>query len=472
MARTLLVFIAASLWLFSQATKAHAWRLEAGQVTTLNTASTPLFTSVTFQETFDVIPIVVALPSDQGGDPAALRIRSVTTSGFEISAVEPTGNDGPHISMTIHYIAIEPGTHILPDGTELAAGLHPTNSIQSKFLPSNWDLVPFGTTLDATASVVAAIQSLNSENIIAPTAPDAPSSPFLTVTTRNANTSSVELALERSEDTSGTVVSEDIGWIAFPSNNDGTFIDTLDNAIGWDARITDDAVVGWDNGCTTHAFSATNWPNARIAATKHTRDGVDGGWVRRCDLTGTAIGLVIDEDIADDPERGHTDERVALLSFSESFHANFEGLIQASKTVSTPAGGYALPGNPIIYTIAVESSGVLPIDEDAVVFVDSLPPEVAFRVADIDGPGSGPIRFLDGSPTSGLSYNFLGLSDTTDDVGFSNDGGLTFAYSPLDNGSGVDPNVTHIRINPKGTFLPETGSGNPNFELIFQSVIK
>ena len=102
MARTLLVFIAASLWLFSQATKAHAWRLEAGQVTTLNTASTPLFTSVTFQETFDVIPIVVALPSDQGGDPAALRIRSVTTSGFEISAVEPTGNDGPHILSLIH----------------------------------------------------------------------------------------------------------------------------------------------------------------------------------------------------------------------------------------------------------------------------------------------------------------------------------------------------------------------------------
>jgi len=184
------------------------------------------------------------------------------------------------------------------------------------------------------------------------------------------------------------------------------------------------------------------------------------------------VGLVIDEDRADDAERNHTNERVSLLSFSDSFHANFEGLIQANKTVSTPSGSYALPGKPMIYTIAVESSGNLPIDADAVVLIDNLPPETAFQVTDIDGAGSGPIRFLDGSPASGLSYSYLGLSDMTDDVDFSNDGGLTFGYSPLDNGAGVDPNITHIRINPKGIFLPETGSGNPNFEFIFQSVIK
>jgi len=257
MAYPRLLYIAGFIGLCFQATSAHGWRLEAGQVTTLSTASSPIFTSVSFQETFDATPIVVALPTDQGGDPSALRIRSVTTNGFEVTAVEPTGNDGPHISMNIHYIAIEPGTHRLPDGTQIAAGIHPTASIQSKFLPSSRDLVPFGTTLDAAASVVAAIQSVNSES---GAIPSAPSSPFLTVTPLNANASSVELALERSEDISGNVVSEDIGWIAFPSNNNGTFTDTLDNAIGWDARITGDSVVGWDDGCTLHDFSAANWP--------------------------------------------------------------------------------------------------------------------------------------------------------------------------------------------------------------------
>ena len=468
MGRSGLTLIAVMMWPFLQATNAYAWRLEAGDVTTLSTATSPMFTSVTFQDTFDVIPVVVALPTNQGGDPATLRIRNVTTSGFEIVVVEPTGNDGPHNGMTFHYVAIEPGANILPDGTKIAAGRELVSTIQSKFLPSGWTPVSFGTTLDATASVVASIQTMNSED---GTVPSGPSTPFLTVTTLNASDSSVDIALERSEDISGTVEAEDIGWIAFPSGNSGSFVDISDTSIGWDARVTSDTVVGFDNGCTSHTFSATGWANARIVGNKNTRDGVDGGWVRRCALTATTVGLLIDEDIADDAERAHTSERVGLLSFSDSFHASFEGRLQANKTVSTPPGSYALPGNIVTYTIAAESSGELPIDEDAVVLVDSLPAEITLQVTDIGGPGGGPVIFDDGSPASGLSYTFSGLADTTDDLEFSNDGGVSFGYTPVADGSGTDPNITHIRINPKGVFLPETGSGNPNFEISFQAVI-
>ena len=56
----------------------YAWRIEAGQVTTLDTATTPSFTNVTFQNPFDVIPIVIVLPSNEGTDPAMLRIRNVS----------------------------------------------------------------------------------------------------------------------------------------------------------------------------------------------------------------------------------------------------------------------------------------------------------------------------------------------------------------------------------------------------------
>ena len=468
MKRSGLTLIALMMWPLLQATNAYAWRLEAGDVTTIDTAASPMFTSVAFQDTFDVIPVVVALPTDEGVEPAALRIRNVTTSGFEIVVVEPTGNDGPHEGMTIHYVAIEPGVNTLPDGTKIAAGIAPISTIQSKFLPSGRTTVPFGATLDSTATVVAAIQSMNSEG---GTVPSGPSTPFLTVSALNANASSVGIALERSEDISGTVQAEDVGWIAFPSSNSGSFLDIADTNIGWDARVTSDTVVGFGNGCTSHTFSATSWPNARIVGNKNTRDGIDGGWVRRCALTATTVGLLIDEDMANDTERTHTSERVALLSFSDSFHANLEGRLQANKTVSTPPGSYALPGNLVTYTIAAQSSGVLPIDEDAVVIVDSLPPEIRLQVTDIGAPGDGPVIFEDGSPASGLSYTFLGLSDATDDLEFSNDGGVSFGYTPVAGGSGTDPNVTHIRINLKGIFLPETGSGNPNFEISFQAVI-
>ena len=59
--------------------------------------------------------------------------------------------------------------------------------------------------------------------------------------------------------------------------------------------------------------------------------------------------------------------------------------------------------------------------------------------------------FQDGSPASGLTYTYTSLASTTDDVDFSNDGGTTWTYVPVPNGSGVDPAVTHIRIRPKGT---------------------
>lgn len=458
------------MWLSAQATPAFAWRLESGQVTTNDTATTSSFTAVTFQEPFDAIPIVAGLATNEGTDPAALRIRNVTLTGFEVAALEPTGSNGLQPGMTVDYVAIEPGVHKFPNGTEIAAGKLSTTAMQGKFVTASWSpAVSFGTTFASTASVVAAIQTMNSE-LMAPA--NMISSPFMTAATLNPTTSTIQFALDRAETSAGTVVAEDIGWIAFPSGNTGSFLDALNTPISWDARITSDTIVGLGNGCTTHTFTGTSWPDARIVGSKNRRDGVDGGWLRRCSLSGTSIGLVIDEDTGNDNERNHTTESAALLSFSDSFHANFEGKLDADKTVSTALGTYALPGNIVSYTIAAQSTGTFPIDADAVVLVDTLPPEIALRLADLDGPGSGPVFFDDGSPVSGLSYTFLGLADMTDDLEFSSDNGLSFGHTPVDDGSGTDPDVTHIRINPKGIFSGRSISGNPNFEIIFDTVIR
>jgi hypothetical protein len=107
-------------------------------------------------------------------------------------------------------------------------------------------------------------------------------------------------------------------------------------------------------------------------------------------------------------------------------------------------------------------------DADSIVVTDPIPANTALRVVDLAGAGSGPVGFLDGAAASGLSYTFTSLASATDDVAFSNDGGATWSYVPTPAGSGCDPAVTNLRINPKGTFAPDGGTPDPSFTLRFR----
>jgi hypothetical protein len=131
----------------------------------------------------------------------------------------------------------------------------------------------------------------------------------------------------------------------------------------------------------------------------------------------------------------------------------------------------AIPGSRVLYTIMVSNQGAGTVDNDATVVLDAIAPELCFLVTDAAGAGSGPVAFQDGSPVSGLSYTFISLDSTADDVDFSDNGGVTYGYEPSDNGAGCDPNVTNIRINPKGILAADTGGGVPGFNLVFQAIV-
>ena len=72
---------------------ASAFQLEMAQVTVNDTFVTPTVTRVSFLAPFDTTPVVVTLATNDGGDPANLRIANVTTTGFQIVATEPDAND-------------------------------------------------------------------------------------------------------------------------------------------------------------------------------------------------------------------------------------------------------------------------------------------------------------------------------------------------------------------------------------------
>ena len=149
--------------------------------------------------------------------------------------------------------------------------------------------------------------------------------------------------------------------------------------------------------------------------------------------------------------------------------------ITASKSVSvltSPAGDYALPGSTLRYAITAENAGPLKADDGTVVIIDAIPDDTILSIADIGGAGSGPVLFSDGSPSSGLNYNFISLASTTDDVAFSDNGGVTFNYVPIADGLGLDENVTHIRVSPVGDFLSGDVVNPTDFSIEFDVYLR
>ena len=106
-------------------------RCEAAPVVVQATSVTPSWTSVSFLEPFDTTPLVFSLATNEGSQVSALRIRNVTTTGFEIVMVEPSNMDGRHVAMSTAYFAIEPGVAAPPDGTVCEAGwIDTTTTVQ------------------------------------------------------------------------------------------------------------------------------------------------------------------------------------------------------------------------------------------------------------------------------------------------------------------------------------------------------
>ncbi len=69
--------------------------------------------------------------SSNGGDAAVARVRNVDSSGFDISIQEWEYLDGNHATESLGYIAVERGSHVLPDGTRIEAGRVKTNATAS-----------------------------------------------------------------------------------------------------------------------------------------------------------------------------------------------------------------------------------------------------------------------------------------------------------------------------------------------------
>ena len=196
--------------------------------------------AVTFGSPFSAPPVVIATPGPSpGGQPFTIRVQNITTTGFEAQVLEPQGSNGiGHYYVEMTYLAIEEGTHGLPDGSLLVAG---TSQVQEEQYASNhgltstWQNVPLGLRFPNPPTVLAQIQTMNNETGAVPATF---STPFLTVAIDQVVVNSFSVALERSQVVPGSVtVPETVGWVAISPDASGSLLDTSGNTVLWESLL-------------------------------------------------------------------------------------------------------------------------------------------------------------------------------------------------------------------------------------------
>ncbi len=132
----------------------------------------------------------------------------------------------------------------------------------------------------------------------------------------------------------------------------------------------------------------------------------------------------------------------------------------------------AIPGAVLRYAVIVSNEGNLSTTGNSMELIQILSNDAKLFVNDLST--GGPVLFNDGagSNTSGLSYNFISLDSTTDDLSFSNDNATSFNYVPAPDSEGYDSNISHIKLLFHGNMKPKYDQGTPEFNLEYQIKVK
>lgn len=132
----------------------------------------------------------------------------------------------------------------------------------------------------------------------------------------------------------------------------------------------------------------------------------------------------------------------------------------------------AIPGAEVLYNILITSTSGGVSDNNTMFITDKIPTNTIMYVKDLGVVGSGPISFTQGTITSGLTYNYVALNNTTDNLFFSNDNGVTWTYIPTPDANGYDANVTDIKVSFNGIMNFSDGTNNPSFNVGFKVKIQ
>lgn len=283
------------------------------------------FTSVSFRQGYEQPPAVFVLGDNGNPEPTTVRIRNVTKTGFEVVPTElqiKSGyTDAVDQNTVIHYLAVPYGQFQFPDGKKIEVSSFPISNYQAKHVSgSSWLPFSFKSGFSGTPALLGQIQTMSNEPGHVPGAASVPSleTAFSSVTNAGAN-----LALERAETDSGTLTQpETVAYLAVETGVINNFFDIDGNVVKAEAVRTPDNIAG-SVSCYTANFAQTYTGEPLLVGSQNTRDGGDGGWLRRCATASKSATLKIEEDWARDKDNSHTTEIASFMVFSQPFAADF-----------------------------------------------------------------------------------------------------------------------------------------------------
>ncbi|WP_170246275.1 DUF6701 domain-containing protein [Colwellia hornerae] len=290
----------------------------AGKVTLNNTVDNPTFTHVCFDTPFEEVPIVFSLPTTaNNSDRLALRIRNVTTDGFDIAQVESPEDANPNppagnLPQTVDFLAIAAGDYNLDGGAKMRVNTLQTLKFQGRQIAgASWQTVSTADLgFSQSPAIITSIQTMNNE-----TNPFSISNPFLSTTVDKVSNTKFQIALERGETNSGTLnTPEIIGYIAISAGFNGQ----LTNSISYESFKTSNNVTGI-NSCRLFNLTDNYTDNPLVIASQNSRNGSDGGWLKRCSISTSSVGFSIVEDADRDNDNYHTNELAGGLALGGTF---------------------------------------------------------------------------------------------------------------------------------------------------------
>ncbi|MCE2596045.1 H-type lectin domain-containing protein [Motilimonas cestriensis] len=297
--------------------------------------------SVTFDVPFSAKPLVFVMPnldtSDPDNDgPATLQVTNVTATGFTVAQVSPpTRHGGVAKPMSrVDYVAVLPGVTLLPDGNQILAGIEQVNAVQRGQQGGSWKTIDLsvGAFMQAPA-VLLQRHSFNNNCWLTATG-QVPSINAL---------SAFDVALEASGvfDASGggtcvpagvplsSLQAEEVQWLA--GTGVGSFIQNGDE-VRYEFGFADNHNSG-SNGLDL-SDQCVNLNNLQqdyftpplLIANKRTRNGGNGGWARRCEISRLQFGMAVDADLYTDIERKHQQESFSYFAITNNGPALTESL--------------------------------------------------------------------------------------------------------------------------------------------------
>ncbi|CAH6877311.1 MSHA biogenesis protein MshQ [Vibrio chagasii] len=293
--------------------------------------------TITFDNTYDSAkpkPLVFVMPTidanlsklslNQTELPSTASVTDTTRlTATIVQEVAPHRNAANNVNFVrnaqmhnIDYFVIEPGVITLGSKAKIVAGTIETKVAASHIQSERNNKVTinyqdYGLPSNFSNTPGVLVQPQTKRN----------SSKWFTGMAREVRKDKFFLSLEKSEVTSNNYLSqrETVGFVAGEGNGfiQGARFWLGDGQTLKTTELNEKVISPIEQGClesTDISFAGFDAPPI-LVANKNSRDGSNGGWLRRCDVTKNKVYFVVEEDMDKDKERGHVKEDVGFFMF-------------------------------------------------------------------------------------------------------------------------------------------------------------